>query len=174
MKITDFRATLPFSTLDVRSGTVTFTPSTGFDPILEIRGTAEPRPYRITVYAYGRMSNPQLVLTSNPPLPENEIMTLLATGTTTSGLENPQAASSRAMQLLAEEIRRGRFRFGKHLRPLLGLLDRVDFSIAEADPYSNESFSTATLAITDRWFLSAGMGAEGDSRIMAIWRLSFR
>lgn len=174
VKIQDFRATLPFSTLKVPSGTITFTPAGGFDPIFEIRGTAEPRPYQVTIYAYGRASNPQLVLTSNPPLPENEIMTLLATGTTTSGLENPQEASSRAMQLLAEEIRRGRFRFGKQLRPLLGLLDKVDFSVAESDPYSSDSFSTATLAITDRWFISAGMGEEGDSRFMAIWRISFR
>ncbi|MES2659016.1 MAG: translocation/assembly module TamB domain-containing protein [Verrucomicrobiota bacterium] len=173
-KIKDFRASLPFSTLSVRNGTISFTPASGFDPILEIRGTAEPRPYVVTVYAYGRASNPQLVLTSNPPLPENEIMTLLATGTTTTGLENPQAASSRAMQLLAEEIRRGRFRFGKQLRPLLGLLDRVDFSLSEADPYSSDAFSTATLALSDRWFISAGMGATGDSRFLVIWRLSFR
>ncbi len=173
VRIRDFRAELPFSTLSIPSGTATFTPATGFDPILEIRGTAEPRPYRVTVFAYGRASDPQLVLTSNPPLPENEIMTLLATGTTTSGLEDPQAASSRAMQLLVEELRRGRFRFGRQLRPLLGLLDRVDFSLAEADPYSGESFSTATLNITDRWFLSAGMGATGDTRVLAIWRLTF-
>jgi hypothetical protein len=172
--IRDFRATLPFSTLSVPSGTLTFTPSGGFDPILEIRGTSEPRPYQVTFYAYGRASDPQLVLTSNPPLPENEIMTLLATGTTTSGLENPQEASSRAMQLLAEEIRRGRFRFSKKLRPLLGLLDHVNFSLAESDPYSSDKFSTATLSITNRWFISAGMGEEGDSRFMAIWRLSFR
>jgi len=150
-----------------------FTPDAGFDPVLEIRGTSEPRPYRVNGYVYGRASNPQLLLTSSPPLPENEIMTLLATGTTTSGLEDPQAASSRAMQLLIEELRRGRFAVGRQLRPLLGLLDNVDFSIAEADPYSNESFSTATLAITDRWFLSAGMGEDGDSRFLAIWRLSF-
>ncbi len=174
VKIKDFRAALPFSTLSVSSGTATFTPASGFDPILEIRGTAEPRPYRVTVYAYGRASDPQLVLTSNPPLPENEIMTLLATGTTTSGLEDPQAASSRALQLLVEEMRRGRFRLGKRLRPLLGLLDRVDFSLAEADPYSSESFSTATLSISDHWFLSAGMSATGDSRALAVWRLSFR
>ena len=173
-KIKDFRAALPFSTLSVPSGTATFTPATGFDPLLEIRGTAEPRPYRVTLYAYGRASNPQLILTSNPPLPENEIMTLLATGTTTTGLVNPQAASSRALQLLAEELRRGRFRYGKQLRPLLGLLDRVDFNLAEADPYSSESYSTATLSITDRWFLSAGVGATGDNRVLAIWRLSFR
>ncbi len=172
--IKDFRASLPFSTLAVPVGTATFTPATGFDPILEIRGTAEPRPYRVTIYAYGRASDPQLVLTSNPPLPENEIMTLLATGTTTSGLEDPQAASSRAMQLLIEEMRRGRFRFGKQLRPLLALLDRVDFSLAESDPYSSASYSTATLAITDRWFLSAGMASSGDSRVLVIWRFSFR
>ncbi len=174
VKIQDFRASLPFSTLEVRTGTATFTPASGFDPLLEIRGTAEPRPYRVTTYVYGRASDPLLVLTSNPPLPENEIMTLLATGTTTSGLEDPQAASSRAMQLLVEEMRRGRFRFGKQLRPLLAMLDRVDFSLSEADPYTRESYSTATLSITDRWFFSAGVGATGDSRGLFIWRLSFR
>lgn len=174
VRISDLTAALPFSTLTVRSGSLRFTPQTGFDPALEIRGSAEPRPYRVSLFVYGRASDPQLVLTSSPPLPENEIMTLLATGATTTGLEDPQAASSRAMQLLVEELRRGRFAVGKRLRPLLGLLDRVDFSLAEADPYSSESFSTATLAITDRWFLSAGMGADGDSRVMGIWRLSFR
>jgi len=173
-QIKDLKASLPFSTLEVRNGTVRFTPESGFDPILEIRGTAEPRPYVVTAYVYGRASDPQLVLTSNPPLPENEIMTLLATGTTTSGLEDPQVASSRALQLLAEELRRGRFRFGKQLRPVLALLDRVDFSLAESDPYSSDSFSTATIKLTDRWYVSAGVGATGDSRLLAIWRLSFK
>lgn len=174
VKISEIKAALPFSTLKVASGHLRYTPATGLDPTLEIRGTAEPRPYRVNVFAYGRLSNPQLVLTSMPPLPENEIMTLLATGTTTAGLENPQAASSRAMQLLAEELRRGRFIGGKQLRPALSLLDRVDFSLAEADPYSSESFSTATVSLTDRWFVSAGMGAERDSRMMVVWRISFR
>lgn len=173
-RIRDFRAALPFSTLSVPYGTATFTPATGFDPILEIRGTAEPRPYRVTIYAYGRASDPQLILTSTPPLPENEIMTLLATGTTTQGLVNPQAASSRALQLLAEEIRRGRFRFGRQLRPLLALLDNVDFNLDEADPYSTDSYSTATVSLTDRWLLSAGVGSTGDTRALVIWRLSFR
>jgi hypothetical protein len=128
----------------------------------------------VTIYAYGQASDPQLILTSTPPLPENEIMTLLATGTTTQGLVNPQAASSRALQLLAEEIRRGRFRFGRQLRPLLALLDNVDFNLDEADPYSTDSYSTATISLTDHWLLSAGVGATGDTRAMVIWRLSFR
>ncbi len=174
VRIKDGVAVLPFSTLKVPNGYVRFTPETGFDPILEIRGQAEPRPYRVDVYVHGRASDPQLVLTSNPPLPENEIMTLLATGTTTAGLENTQAASSRALQLLFEEMRRGRLPFARQLRPVMKILDRVDFNLAEADPYDGDSFTTATIALTDRWFISAGMGAEGDTRVLGIWRLSFR
>ncbi|MEY5012289.1 MAG: hypothetical protein RLY69_4 [Verrucomicrobiota bacterium] len=174
LRISDFKASLPFSTLTVPSGKAKFSPQSGMDPVLEIRGFAEPRPYRVNIQVYGRASNPQMVLVSNPPLPDNEIMTLLATGATTKGLEDPQAASSRALQLLAEEFRRGRFVVGKRLRPLLGMLDRVDFTVAEQDPYSSDSFSTATLEITDRWYLSAGMDAEGDSRVFGIWRLTFR
>lgn len=158
----------------IKEGFLRFTPKTGFDPILEIRGTAEPRPYRVNVYAYGRASDPQLVLTSQPPLPENEIMTLLATGTTSSGLEDSQAASSRAMQLLIEELRRGRFLFGKQLRPLLGLLDNVDFSLAESDPYDSGTYNSATLKLSEKWYISAGLGADGGQRVLAIWRLRFK
>jgi len=173
-EIRDFKASLPFSTLSVRYGTVSFAPASGFDPILEIRGTAEPRPYMVTVYAYGRLSDPQLVLTSNPPLPENEIMTLLATGTTTSGLEDPSAASSLAMQLLAREFLHGRVRFGNQLKPLVKLMERVNFSLSDTDPYSSETYSTATVSLTDKWFVSTGFGATGETRVLAIWRLSFR
>jgi hypothetical protein len=174
VRISEAVARLPFSSLEVREGFLTFTPASGFDPTLEIRGRAEPRPYRVEVYAYGKLSDPQLLLTSEPPLPENEIMTLLATGTTSAGLEDSQAASSRAMQLLIEEMRRGRFPLGKQLRPLLGLLDNVDFSLAETDPYDSDSYSSATLKLSEKWYITAGLGAEGDQRIMAIWRLRFR
>lgn len=167
-------ARLPFSTLEIREGSLIFTPQTGFDPILEIRGTAEPRPYRVDVYVYGRASDPQLALTSQPPLPENEIMTLLATGATSSGLEDSQAATSRAMQLLIEEIRRGRFLFGKQLRPVLGLLDEVDFSLSETDPYDSETFNSARVKVSSKWYISAGLGEQGEQRVMAIYRLRFR
>ncbi len=167
------RASLPFSTLNIPEASLIFTPANGFDPTIELRGIAEPRPYTVNLYAYGRLSNPQIVLTSTPPLAENEIMTLLATGTTTSGLEDPQAASARALQLLGEEVRRGRVPYSNQLRPLLGLFDRVDFSIAESDPYSSDTFSTANLKLHDRWYLNAGMGEEGNTRMFAIWRLRF-
>jgi hypothetical protein len=168
------RAALPFSTLAVPEAVFTFTPANGLDPVIEARGTAEPRPYTVNLFAYGRLSDPQIVLTSTPPLPQNEIMMLLATGTTTRGLENPQLASARAIQLFAEEVRRGRVPLGNTLRPLLGVLDRVDFTLAESDPYSSDTFSTATLKLHDRWYLAAGMGDDGNTRLFAIWRLRFR
>ncbi len=174
VRLSDAVARLPFSTLEIKEGFLRFTPKTGFDPVLEIRGTAEPRPYRVNVYAYGKASDPQLVMTSQPPLPENEIMTLLATGTTSDGLEDSQAASSRAMQLLIEELRRGRFLFGKQLRPVLGLLDNVDFSLSESDPYDSGTYNSATLKLSEKWYVSAGLGAEGDQRVLAIWRLRFK
>ena len=168
------RAALPFATLAVPEAILTFTPANRLDPSIELRGTAEPRPYTVNIFAYGRLSDPQIVLSSNPPLPQHEIMTLLATGTTTRGLEDPSAASARALQLFAEEVRRGRVPLSNQLRPLLGLLDNVDFTLAEADPYSSDRYSTATLRLHDRWYLSAGMGDEGNTRMFAIWRLQFR
>lgn len=167
-------ALLPFTTLEIREGNLTFTPKTGFDPILEIRGTAEPRPYRAEIFVYGRASDPQLTLTSQPPLPENEIMTLLATGSTSAGLENSQAATSRGTQLLIEELRRGRFLFGKQLRPVLGLLDNVDFSLSESDPYDSQTFNSARIQLSNKWFVSAGLGEQGEQRVMAIYRIRLR
>ncbi len=174
VRINELQASLPFTTLEVQQGELVFTPQTGFDPLLEIRAIAEPRPYRVSAFAYGQLSDPELVLTSQPPLPENEIMTLLATGTTTEGLEDSQAASSRAMQLLIEEIRRGRFLFGKQLRPYLKFLDDVDFSLAESNPYDSREYSSANIKLSERWYLSAGVGSQGDQRLLGIWRLRFK
>ncbi len=174
VRIRNAVASLPFSRLEVASGFLRFSPENGIDPTLEIRGVSEPRPYRVNIYVYGQLSDPQIILTSSPPLPDNEIMTLLATGTTTSGLEDPQAASSRAFQLLIEEARRGRLPFARQLRPVLKVLDRVDFNLSEQDPYDNDTFSTATIKLTERWYVSAGMGSEGNSRLLGLWRFSFR
>lgn len=173
-RIRDAVVSLPFSTLEVREGYLNFTPETGFDPTLDVRATSEPRPYRVQIYAYGPVSNPKLVLTSQPPLPEEEIMTLLATGTTTEGLEDPQVASSRALQLLIEELRRGRFLFGDRLRPVLGLLDNVEFTLADSDPYDSDSYTSATVKLSERWYIAAGLGETGDQRVLVVWRCRFK
>ncbi len=173
-KIRNALIRLPLTKLRVSEGVLTFNEAMRFDPSIEIRANANPRPYQVDIYAYGRASDPQLVLASQPPLPKEEIMTLLATGTTSAGLENSQVAASRAMQLLIDELRRGRFRFGKQLRPLLALLDEVDFSIADPDPYSSTTYNTATVKLSRRWSVSAGVNEDGDQRMMVTWRFRFK
>lgn len=167
-------AKLPFSTLLVEEGTVDFRPEAPFDPTLNIRGRSIVRPYEVNVYVYGPVSDPKVLTTSNPPLPESEVMTLLATGTTTSGIADPQAATTRGAQLLIEELRRGRIRFAKRLQPLLKVLDRVDFQIGEQNRYSGEKMNSATINLDDNWLISAGMGEEGRSRVMLMYLVRFR
>src|SRR5690606_12088589 len=101
--IGEVTARLPFSTLKVDNGAVVFTPAGGLTPELNIRGTSTVGRYDLSLYFYGPVSSPKTALTSDPPLPENEIMTLLATGTTSDGLEGGQAATLKAAQLLVEE-----------------------------------------------------------------------
>jgi hypothetical protein len=167
-------AKLPFSTLDIDEGEVVFRPEAPFDPVLNIRGRSVVRPYEVNLFIYGSVSDPKVLTTSNPPLPETEIMTLLATGTTTKGIEDPQAALSRAAQLLVEEMRRGRVRYAKRLQPVLKLLDKVDFQIGQQNPYSGQKFNSASINLDDNWILSAGVGEAGNSRGMLMYLIRFR
>jgi autotransporter translocation and assembly factor TamB len=172
--IKDVVARLPFSTLEIDHGTIDFHPDAPYAPTLNIRGTSRIRPYEVNLYLYGPVSDPQILTTSNPPLPDTEIMTLLATGTTTRGIEDPQAALTRTAQLLIEELRRGRIRNTRWLQPLLKILDHVDFQIGEENPYSGEKYNAATINIGDHWLISAGVSDEGNSRIMLMYLIRFR
>ena len=60
------------------------------------------------------------------------------------------------------------------LQPLLSVLDRVDFSLTESDPYSTAEYPTATIALSDQFLLAAGIGEDGNTRGFVIWRVSFR
>jgi len=170
----DVSAKLPFSTLTIEDGEVVFRPEAPFDPTLNIRGRSVVRPYEVNLFIYGNVSDPKILTTSNPPLPETEIMTLIATGTTTKGIEDPQAALSRAAQLLVEELRRGRVRYGKRLQPVLKLLDKVDFQIGQENPYSGQKMNAANINLDDNWVVSAGVGESGNSRAMLMYLIRFR
>ncbi len=170
----EVEAVLPFSTLTINEGKVKFRPGQPFDPLLDIRGESTIRPYEIRVYILGPVSNPQILPTSSPPLPDTEIMTLIATGATTAGVEDSQAATSRAIQLFVNEVRRGRVRYTKWMRPALSLLDRVDFQVGAENPYSGEKFNSATIELDDNWLIEAGINDEGNTRTTLNYLFRFR
>ena len=170
----DITARLPFSTLKVHNGKVNFTPAGGLNPELDIRGSSNIGRYDVNVFFYGPVNAPKTALTSDPPLPESEIMTLLATGTTSDGLEDGQAATMKAAQLFIEEWRRGRLPFGEQLSKALVLLNNVDVRVGEDDPLTGKRLNSATIEVTDRIFVSGSVDKESNTRVLGAFVLRFK
>ncbi|MFZ1221225.1 MAG: translocation/assembly module TamB domain-containing protein, partial [Chthoniobacterales bacterium] len=82
VRLQNVEATLPFSRLEVSSGSLYFDPSDSFNPKIDLQGTSLIRDYTVHVYVFGTMLSPEAVFSSEPPLPQEEIISLLATGTT--------------------------------------------------------------------------------------------
>jgi hypothetical protein len=174
LDVRNFEAELPLSRLRITSGRATFRPDAPFEPKLEIRGRSVLRPYDVNIFVSGTPGKPLVTLTSNPPLPENEILTLLATGSTSSQLESTDAAFTKFIQLMLEEARRGRLRYGKQLQPVLEVLKDVDFRIGEVDPYTGRDFGSVTVPLTDRWLTSISFDDEGRNRAVIIYVTRFK
>lgn len=170
----DITARLPFSTLKVAYGTATFTPAGGLNPELNIRGTSTIGQYEVNVFFYGPVNAPKTALTADPPLPESEIMTLLATGTTSDGLENGQAATMKAVQLLVEEWRKGRLPFGEQVAKVMTVLNRVDLRVGEDDPLSGKRLNSATIELNDRFYISGAVDKESNTRVLGAFVLKFK
>ncbi len=167
-------AKLPFSTLNIDTGQIVLRPDHPFDPLLDLKGHSSVRPYEIDIYVYGPISDPQIQPTSNPPLPESEIYTLLASGATTEGIEDTDAATARAAQLLIEEFRRGRLGNLPGFKPLFKMLDRVDFQVGERDPYSSRKYNSVAFELDDNWLLTAGISEQGNTRSKLTYLFRFR
>ena len=174
VKLREVTAQLPFSTLTVPMGEVKFNPDRPFNPTLDIKGESTVRPYDIELRVYGGLANPKILASSNPPLPESDIMTLIATGTTTEGLADPTAATARAAQLVIEELRRGRIGAMKSLRPIFKVLDKVDFQVGEQAAYSSTTFNSVTFNLDENWLLTAGVSDEGYTRAKVTYLFRFR
>ena len=172
--IHDATARLPFSTLRVDNGAVLFTPAGGLNPELNIRGTSTIGRYEVNVFFYGPVDAPKTALTSDPPLPESEIMTLLATGTTSEGLEGGQAATLKAAQLLVEEWRKGRLPFAEQVAEVMEVINRVDVRIGEDDPLTGQRLNSATIELHDRWFISGSVDKQSNTRVLGAFVIRFK
>lgn len=84
---------LPFSKINVETGRIVFDEATGFNGALEFKARGKADRYQIAIFLYDRIFSPQYVLTSIPPMPSEDIITLLATGTTRNELVGDDAGS---------------------------------------------------------------------------------
>jgi translocation and assembly module TamB len=91
----------------VTRGNIDFVDPLGIKPVIDIEAESQLRDYRVILSITGRGDNPKLSMRSDPPLPELEIVSLIAGGRTREELArpgNPGPSSERLFQSGAASI----------------------------------------------------------------------
>jgi len=169
-----FVASLPFSQLEIVSGYAYFTPDNPFVPVLDLYGSSEIRNYTVSVYIYGEASNPETLFSSEPPLPQEDIISLLATGTTTEELTGDSSvAAGRAAAILLQKISRTFFK-QKEPPPPGSFLDRFDLDVGTVDPRTGNQEIQAGFQLTDHFLLIGDLDVQGQLSGQVKYLIRFR
>jgi hypothetical protein len=175
VRIDQLSASLPFSRLNIESGTIYFTRDSNFVPSLNIRGTSTIRDYDVLVYIYGPVTAPQAIFSSDPPLPQSEIVSLIATGTTTDELtRDPNALAGRAAILLFQKIYRSVFHRNGPPPGNDSFLSRIQFDVGATDPKTGRQSASARIPLTDQIVLVGGLDVGGNFRGQVKYLLRFK
>ena len=163
--IEQLMATLPFSRLQIESGFIYFKRDQPFVPILNLRGTSTIRDYNVTVFITGPATAPEAIFSSDPPLPQAEIVSLIATGATTQELSrDPNALAGRAAILLFQKIFRSVFARNKPAPAHDSLLSRVRLDIGTMDPKTGKQAASIGIPLTNQLVLVGGLDVGGNFR----------
>ncbi len=168
IRIESFKASLPFSTLSVSRGFVYFKKDEPFAPSLDLQAESQTRDYLIHAYIYGRAADPQIQLSSEPPLPYADIVSLLAAGTTVSELgANADALASRAAMLAVQQLYRKIFHRAGAPPPeekkadAAGFADRFQIELGVLDNRSGGQAVNTRFRFTDNLYFLGDLGVAG-------------
>ena len=174
VRLENVEATLPFSRLEVSSGFIYFDPSDSFNPRLDLHGTSVIHDHTIHVYIYGTSLAPEAVFTSEPPLPQEEIISLLATGTTREELTGSNnVLAGRAAMLLGQQLYRKIFKKSQATQSN-SVFDRLDVDVGTVDPRTGQQQAIARFKINDQFVVVGDIGVGGDYRGMLKYLIRFR
>lgn len=94
---------LPSGAAKLSSGTIVFSQGKPFSPEMAVGGTTRMQGYDIGIQLTGPVEQPEVLLSSTPPLPNDELLLLVLTGqpptSTADGLGERRAAESVALYL---------------------------------------------------------------------------
>ena len=169
----DVEATLPFSRLDVSRGSLTFDPKDSTNPTIDLQGTSVIRDYTVRVYVYGTLLSPQAIFTSEPPLPQEEIISLIATGTTRRELSTGNVLAGRAAMLLVQQLYRKIVKKGEPTDSNT-VFNKLDLDLGTVDPRTGQQQATVRFKITDQLVLTGDVGVRGDFRGKLKYLIRFR
>ena len=174
VRLENVEATLPFSRLEVSQGLLYFDPSDSMNPRLELHGTSVIRDYTVRVYVYGTVLAPEAIFTSEPPLPQEEIISLIATGATRQELSGRgNVMAGRAAMLLVQQLYRKIFKKGEPTQSN-EFFNRLDLDVGTVDPRTGRQQVSARFKISDQFVLVGDVGVGGDYRGMLKYLIRFR
>jgi len=166
---------LPFSSIDVEVGRLEFDDTTGFNGAIELKARARADQYRINVYLYNRLLDPKYVLTSTPPLPSEDLLSLLVTGSTRNemlGAEAGSVAASRAATLLLRNLTRARDAADREPTLFDQLEDRTELDIRGINPETGAETVGGRIRLWRQLFFVGNVDTESDYR--AVLKYVFR
>jgi autotransporter translocation and assembly factor TamB len=174
VRLENVEATLPFSRLQVSQGFLYFDPGDSMNPKLELHGTSVIRDYTVRVYVYGTVLAPEAIFTSEPPLPQEEIISLIATGATRDELSGRgNVLAGRAAMLLVQQLYRKIFKKGEPTQSN-EIFNRLDLDVGAVDPRTGRQQVSARFKISDQFVLMGDVGVGGDYRGMLKYLIRFR
>ncbi len=174
VRLQNVEATLPFSRLEIASGLLYFDPSDSFNPKIDLQGTSLIRDYTVHVYVYGTALAPEALFTSEPPLPQEEIISLLATGTTRQELiGNNSVLAGRAAMLLIQQLYRKTFKKGEPTKSN-SVFNRLQVDVGNVDPRTGQQMATARFKVNEQFVLVGDLGVGGDFRGMVKYLIRFK
>ncbi|MEY2489994.1 MAG: translocation and assembly module TamB, partial [Verrucomicrobiota bacterium] len=174
VRLENVEATLPFSRLEIAQGFLYFDPSDSFNPKIDLQGTSLIRDYTVHVFVYGTSLAPEAVFSSEPPLPQEEIISLLATGVTRGELAgNNNVLAGRAAMLLIQQLYQKVFKKGQATKSN-SAFDRLQVDIGQVDPRTGQQTATARFKVNDKFVLVGDLGVGGDFRGMVKYLIRFK
>ena len=155
-------------TLTVDRGTLSLGGQSEFDPDLDVAASARISSYILRVLLSGRLSNPQVDLSSDPPLPQSDVIALLVLGRTTAGLD--RAKSSGIDGIVAGM---GASLAVNQLRALVG--DHLPFDTADVEVGDDGAPARVQVGryVGEKLFIRYGrsLGRDAEDQIEVEWKL---
>lgn len=174
VRIENLTASLPFSKLQITRGFVTFSKDEMLQPKLDLNAESEIREYHIHIYIYGSASDPKVSMSSEPPLPQEDIISLLATGTTISELTgNSEVLAGRAASLLFQQLYRKVFK-NKAPGENVPVLNRFEVEAGNVDSRTGRQEITAKVKINENTYLLGNVDVTGAFTGRVRYLLRFR
>jgi autotransporter translocation and assembly factor TamB len=168
---------LPFSSIDVETGRINFDENTGFNGALEFKAQAKADKYRINIFLYNRVLDPKYTLTSVPPMPSEDLISLIVTGTARQDLVGQGVggmAAGKAATLLFKNMRKASAEADKEPTLLDDLQERTELDIGGINPETGAQTVGGKIRLWKQLFFVGDVDAQNDYRAVLKYVFRFR